>query len=149
MPGQAHQQLVEGHGLVRHAGRVHVETREHQQVIDDAGQPTDLLVHAHERLAVLLCRAGPCQRQSQIGLHHRQRCAELVGRVRGEPFLAREGLLEADDHVVKGGGHAAQLIVLVEGQTLAEVVCANLLRAARNLVDRPQRPSRQQPAAHG
>ena len=56
-----------------------------------------------------------------VRLHARQRRAQLVRRVRDEPALRLERLLECAEHRVEGAAEARELVAAADGHALARL----------------------------
>ena len=83
---------------------------EDQQVLGELGEVVALLERCDQRLARARTEPACPQRGLELGLHHRDRRAQLVAGVGDEVPLALEGPPQPVEHVVERLAQAADLV---------------------------------------
>ena len=121
--------------------RIVLAPGDREQRVDRARQAVDLDDHGLQRLGPLLVpvRAGP-QRQLRPAAHPRDRRAQLVRHLAGEPLLVAARGRDPCEQVVQRRRQPRQLVApRPEVEALVEVVRAPRRRIARHRRHRPQR----------
>jgi hypothetical protein len=120
--GEAHASPVGQRGTRRHhrpgglggiraaAGQAGLVARGGQERLDDPRELGGVAEHGLERAPVLPGRSGPAQGELGLGLHARQRRAQLVGELGGQPLLLADGRRDPAQQGVEGGGEGRDLV---------------------------------------
>ena len=138
-PRSAAHELVELELLEVALGRV--LAGELDEVADERGQLAQLRQQVLAQLRALLGRQlGRAREQLDVGLHGRQRRAQLVRRVGDQLALRTARLGERVEHRVEAARQAGQLVVADRLDAPGEVLRRrDVARAAHQPADRPQR----------
>ena len=150
-PGAICERLALGAGLCGQRGEVDaVEAQEigllglgeHEQVVDDARHPVDLVEDQRHCLAVLV---GVVAEQLEVPADDRQRCAQLVTGVIDEPALRCERGLHPVEHRVEPRRELGDLIIADDGDPAAQVAVGDRLCRVAERPHRTQHTARQPP----
>ena len=120
-----------------------VRARERQQVVREPREPLGLVSDRLERLPQLISVVLAPKRHLHLGEQHRQRRAELVARLREQPPLPRQRLVQAPQQRVQRVAERLDLVVRRRHrQPLGGVALGDLLGTRAHALDRAERGAR-------
>ena len=111
-----------------------------QQGLCHLGQPLCLLLQKPEKLRRFRQHIGMLgAEQLQLGLHQRQRCAQLVGSISRELLLGDKGVVQPIQHLIEGAAQLPQLRQhILMDLHIRQVVQLHLLHLGGKAVQRPE-----------
>ena len=134
-------------GPTSRANAAGVGPGEEEQLLHDPALPAGGGVDRGEEFAVALLGPGVLQGQAGVRLDDRQRRAQLVGGVGGEPALAVERLFQPRQHRVDGGRQLGEFIAARHRQSFGKIARSQPRGRPGDLPDRAERAAGQKGAA--
>src|SRR6266404_7891426 len=122
---------------------------ERKHIVDDARQPSRLLVNHFQRLAIFcLIATFAFECNSGRGPNYGKRRSQLMGGISHEaPFLSKR-LIQPGEQLIESGGKSAQLVSGVGyRKSLYQILGADLSRTLHHFNDRRETSTSEKPSA--